>query len=143
MATLDKAWEIASEAHKNDKWGTIPYIRHLSMVLFETFSMVEGEDMDVFFTAILHDVIEDHPEYSTQIEKDFPKIYDSLITLARKEDETYSDFIQRIIDSGDRCALIVKLADMRVNLYNDPPDKLLSRYEQNITKLEKAVINCK
>src|SRR4051812_15431731 len=59
--------------------------------------------------GIGHDLGEDHPEYWNIIKKLFPKsIYDGLQLLARKEGETYFDFIMRIMNSGNKDAVAVK-----------------------------------
>lgn len=136
---LTKAVALAAEAHRDDLWGKEPYMTHLYLTLIEAMNLLKNDDMDVFCAAILHDVIEDHPEYAEKVKEGFPNIYESLLIDSRRDDETYDEFIQRIIGSGDRIAIIVKLCDMIVNLSNDPPGRLVERYERNIGYLFKEV----
>lgn len=137
--SLVKAVALASEAHKDDMWGEVPYMDHLYLTFIEAVNILDEDDIDVYCAAILHDVIEDHPEYAERVREEFPNIYESLVIDSRQEGEAYDEFIQRVIDSGDRVATIVKLCDMIVNLGNNPPARLVSRYQRNINYLYDAV----
>ena len=56
MATIEKALQIASQAHEGqkDKNG-LPYIMHPLRV----WNAVEGEGAEAQIVAVLHDVVED------------------------------------------------------------------------------------
>ena len=140
---LKSALEIAMDAHIEDSWGDHPYLTHLALTTYNTTRILaeaEIEDTDDFVNAAwLHDVIEDHPEYEDQIREEFPELINSLLLVSRDKKDTYAEFIDKIVGSGDKIAVVVKLADMTTNLSNNPPANLRKRYEKNIDKLKVAV----
>jgi (p)ppGpp synthase/HD superfamily hydrolase len=108
---LDKAILIASTAHQGqmDKAGE-PYILHPLRVMFTRRTETER------ICAVLHDVIED-----TNITLDYLKnegfsedILSALDALTRRENETYDEFIDRIL--RNKIACYVKLADLSDNM---------------------------
>lgn len=107
---INTALRIMFEAHKTqtDKNG-IPYV-------FHPFHIAEQmEDEDSTIVALLHDTIEDAgltPEYL--LEQGFSqKIVDSVVTLTKKDNENYFDYIRRV--ELDPLAKTVKLADLKHN----------------------------
>ena len=142
---LKSALEIAMDAHIEDSWGDHPYLTHLALTTYNTTRILaeaEIEDTDDFVNAAwLHDVIEDHPEYEDQIREEFPELINSLLLVSRDKKDTYAEFIDKIVGSGDKIAVVVKLADMTTNLSNNPPANLRKRYEKNIEQLKDAVQN--
>lgn len=137
---LKRAILLAAEAHSSDSWGVFPYLTHLALVAEEVRAM-RGNDYKLLVAAWLHDVVEDHPEYADKIKEEFPEVYPIVLMVSRREDESYSEFIARIIDSHDEDAIVIKTADMRVNGGNSPRESLRKRYENNIVKLEKVLLN--
>lgn len=114
-----RALEIATQAHFN-QWrrafkqsgiGKIPYISHpvaVATKFDDDFSRTVG---------VLHDVIEDAPEFSDTILKEFPEeVFNTVTLLSRIPKETYFDFIMRIKNSGDIVAINVKIVDITENL---------------------------
>lgn len=146
---ISAAIQLSSEAHRNDKWGDEPYMTHLALTaarIQELVNMAGSEsdlvDLDEAIAAAwLHDVIEDHPEYETTIVERFPDLVDSLRLVARDENDSYNEFIQKIVDERDPLALAVKISDMYVNMNNNPPKSLLNRYQKNFDKLMSAWVN--
>lgn len=148
MNLVNKAILLAADAHKDDQWGNQPYFVHLALaadnavqILREAGETSVYDQEDAVAAAWLHDVIEDHPEFEPRVREEFPQLVESLLLVARDRNDTYAEFIQKIIDSGDETALIVKIADMRSNMNNNPPANLRQRYEKNIVKLENALRN--
>jgi (p)ppGpp synthase/HD superfamily hydrolase len=135
---IDRAIKLAARAHADDKWGELPYMVHLALVANEVRT-IAPEWPILEAAAWLHDVIEDHPEYTDEVIRDFPEIFAIIRTVSRVEGETYDEFIQRVLDSYEDDAIMLKLADMRVNLGNGPKGNLRSRYEKHIKTLEKRV----
>lgn len=132
---------LANKAHEGDLWGEHPYATHLALTALE-IRAIEPQAPNAEAAAWLHDVIEDHPEYESRVRKDFPEIYEALIIVSRKDNETYDQFIQRVLDSENELAIKLKLADMTVNLSNNPAkSSLRKRYEKNIVKLQNRVLN--
>lgn len=126
---LDKAILIATTAHQGqvDKAGA-PYILHSLRVMFAC----RTEDEQI--CAILHDVIED-----TDVTLDdlrvagFKKeILDALNALTKRKNETYDDFIGRIIKNLLACH--VKLADLSDNM---DLSRILSPVEEDYQRVEK------
>ncbi|MCD7100716.1 hypothetical protein [Pseudoclavibacter sp. 13-3] len=85
-------------------------------------------------------MLEDHPEFRGRLEAEFPELIPSLEIDSRRPDETYDEFIDRVIASNDHVAITVKLADMTSNLTNNPPERLRERYERNIGGLRESAL---
>lgn len=117
MHNLEIAIKLALEAHQNqtDKAGH-PYILHPLRVMFAVVD--EGEIAQM--AAVLHDTIEDTYITLEDIFKAFPNsktgpIVASVVDhLTRREDETYHNYITRVLESP--LATIVKIADIKDNL---------------------------
>ena len=111
MATLERAILIAAEAHRGqkDKAGK-PYILHpLRMML-----LMESETEMI--VAALHDVVEDTYWTIDDLKKEgfSEQILNAVDCLTQKENETYEEFIERIMRNPT--ARNVKLADLEDNL---------------------------
>lgn len=139
MATLERAIQIATEAHAGqvDKGGA-PYILHPLRVML---AMSTDEERIV---AVLHDVLEDCPDFSMvrYWEEGFSsdEIY-ALDALTRRPGETYTEFIARV--ARNPIATRVKIADMRDNMdlsrIPNPTDKDRKRTDKYLRYL--AVLN--
>ena len=107
---LNQAIEVAMTAHKGqlDRYGA-PYILHPLRV------MNYGKTLDEKIVGILHDVIEDCPDYSLKYfqEKGYPEnILFALDCVTKKSpDEDYDKFVARTAKSP--LAIAVKLNDLR------------------------------
>lgn len=108
---LEKAIFIATNAHQGqtDKAGET-YILHPLRVMFSRKNEAER------ICAVLHDVIED-----TEITLDYLKnegfsqdVISALDALTRRNNETYDEFIDRVINN--KIASYVKLADLCDNM---------------------------
>lgn len=111
MATLQRAVEIATEAHKNqvDK-NNDPYILHVLRV------MIAGKSINEKIVGILHDLIEDTPWIFSDLEKEgFSKeVVEAIKCLTKKEDEDYKQFVSRV--KTNSLATKVKINDLIDNL---------------------------
>ena len=112
MSTLERAIEIAHEAHRgqSDKAGR-PYIEHPLRV------MAAGESIDEKIVGILHDVVEDsNLTIDDLIAEGFaPNIIEALRCITKQsESEPYDHFIARI--KGNPLATAVKLNDLTDNM---------------------------
>ena len=113
MSTLERAIEIAHEAHRGqrDKAGN-DYINHPLRV------MKMGLTVEQMIVGVLHDVVEDCPEWSfdrlTQ-EGFAPNIIEALRCVTkRSEHEPYDKFIARV--KTNPLAVAVKLNDLTDNM---------------------------
>ncbi len=110
---LHKAIKIAQIAHENqtDKYDA-PYIGHVMRV------MNYGKTLDEKMVGVLHDVVEDCPEYSIDdLRKEgFPENILFAIECITKTspEEDYEAFIKRTEQSP--LAIAVKLNDLRDNM---------------------------
>ena len=110
---LDKAIRIASVAFegKKDKGGS-PYILHCLHVMNE----VRHLGVNAMASAVLHDVLEDCPEWDfvrLLRELDNISVAQTVKTLTHDKGEDYMEYIKRV--SRDSIAKEIKLADLRHN----------------------------
>lgn len=130
---LDKAIVIATNAHQGqiDKAGQ-PYILHPLRVMFSRTSETER------ICAVLHDVIED-----TDITLDYLRnegfsedVLSALDALTRRNNESYDEFISRIVNNKIAC--YVKLADLCDNMNLSRIKNPSQKDNERIEKYRKA-----
>ena len=134
--------------HRGQTYGERPYYLHPIEVMFELMEFGETEigrgfvDDAWVIAAMLHDTVEDTPMTVEAIEQIFDKEVATIVDLLTKRDElTYRENIERIIETGNVGAILVKLADNRVNLRNSPRDSLIGRYTMSISMLTDELIS--
>lgn len=111
---LAKAICIASAVHVTDlDKGDKAYILHPIRVMMR----LRTEDPELMQIAILHDVIEDHPDVISFLDlqkKGFSeRVIKALNLLTHKPSDSYDEYIERIATNED--AIRVKLEDLRDN----------------------------
>ena len=95
--------------------------------------------------ALLHDVVEDgylslEDLTSYGISNQIVEIVD---IITRRSDETYNDYINRIVSSGNIDAAYVKLADLNTNIdrcIDEPKGNLMDRYIKAKEKIKLMLI---
>jgi (p)ppGpp synthase/HD superfamily hydrolase len=112
MSTLERAIQIAAEAHKNvhDK-ANAPYILHPLRV------MLRLKDPDQRIAAVLHDVVEDNRAWTLDrlLQEGFSQtIVSAVDALTKRDGEEYEEFVLRA--AAHPLAAPVKLADLEDNL---------------------------
>lgn len=113
MSTLERAIAIAHEAHRGqvDKAGN-DYINHPLRV------MAMGRTTQEMIVGVLHDVVEDCPEWSFErlTQEGFaPEIIEALRCVTKTaDDEPYDKFIARV--KRNPLAVAVKLNDLTDNM---------------------------
>jgi len=128
---LYKAIKIADKAHKGqtDKYDA-PYIGHVMRV------MNAGKTLDEKIVGVLHDVVEDCPEYSLEYlqEQGFPEhILFAIGCLSKTNpDILYDDFIKQTEQSP--LAVAVKINDLKDNMD-------LTRFTKPITEKDFKRLN--
>jgi (p)ppGpp synthase/HD superfamily hydrolase len=128
--TLDwtEAFVVEKFAGQFDK-SDVPMSEHMRRVAY----YVADQDEATQHAAWLHDIVEDTDVTVTElISLDYPtEVIDAVVLLTHdKKQMTYADYIDRICQSKNRRAIIVKLADQKDNL--DPMRWLrMNRYMQN------------
>lgn len=138
VATLERAIEIAARLHAGqaDKGGA-PYILHPLRVMFRVASA------EARAVAVLHDVIEDCGVTAADLRAEgfSAEIVESVVTLTRKDGESYDEFITRV--ARNPLAREVKIADLTENmdlsrLGREPNEKdrqRVAKYERSLAQL--------
>lgn len=107
-----QALALCTEVHMDDlDRNGMPYVLHPIRV------MEKQETMDRKIIALLHDAVEMHPEKISfsEIRLRFgPSIEHSVRALTRNTEESWDDYVDRIIQDED--AAIVKIADLEDNM---------------------------
>ena len=133
MSTLERAIEIATEAHRGqvDKAGN-DYIQHPLRV------MEAGKTTNEKIVGVLHDVVEDTDwSFERLAEEGFSsKVIEALKCVTKlSEEEPYNEFIERV--KVNPLAVAVKLNDLtdnmdirRLNELTDKDFKRLQKYHK-------------
>lgn len=83
-----------------------------SVRIYESVKTLWPDDVVAHVSALLHDLVEDTPITLEIVERHFGKaIAYTVDLLTKREDESYDDYLIRLIDSGDLSALRVKYCD--------------------------------
>jgi len=112
MNPIDKAIQIAAKAHEGvlDKDG-YPYILHpLTVGLM-------GKTDEEKIAGFLHDVVEDTEwTFDDLLDAGIPEVVvEALRLLTHDKDTPYEDYLDRIIESGNPIAIMVKYHDLQHN----------------------------
>lgn len=83
----------------------------------------EASTEDVVVVALLHDVLED-TDYELDREWFTPEQWEALYLVTHTPDLTYREYIERIANSGNRVAMMVKLADLSHNMSDERKENL-------------------
>lgn len=134
MPDLTTAIKIACQAHENqkDKSG-VPYILHPLRV------MQKFIDEETMMVAVLHDVVEDSPFDLDFLAKEgfTTRILGAVDALTRRENEAYTDFIDRV--SLNDLAVKVKIEDIKDNLDVTRLKHIVENDLQRIKKYHQAL----
>lgn len=155
--TVTATVAFIQEAHEGQKYGNMPYFFHPVEVAEEAEALAEyaaaayGTGVELINTArlvaLLHDVVEDTAYTEADLRERYEgAVVDAVMLLTLNEGKDYRDNIQRIVDSGNTVAMLVKLADNRVNRRGDKSSfsaekaqRLNDRYDMSIEMLTKAL----
>jgi len=112
---IDLAFQICEVAFKNkvDKGGN-PYINHVRGVYNRLKD--KGYRNEILVVGILHDLLEDCPEWTAEMLSIFfrPCIVESVLALTRQPKQTNAEYLNQLI--YDRWAVRVKQADLEDNM---------------------------
>ena len=131
---LDKAIRISAKAHEGqkDKAGQ-PYILHPLRVMFSRKNDTER------ICAVLHDIIEDTDISIEYLRKESfsQEVLTALDALTKRANESYDDFIGRVIENKIACH--VKLADLLDNIDLSRISNPIEEDYKRVEKYRKAV----
>jgi len=128
--------------------GGKPYILHCLTVMNKVSHLGEI----AMISAVLHDVIEDTHYTALMLnEAGFTKDEVEIVVLLSKLDgETYEDFIDRLIESGNKTAMKIKMADIehnsditRLKGVRDKDFERIKKYNKSYLRLKRALAELK
>lgn len=131
--------EFATKAHKGQKRKDgRDYITHpivvaaLAVDIFKEFYPDDDHRAQyselLYSVGLLHDILEDTTTtHKTLTDKYGVIVADYVLELSKIKGETYFDFIMRILH-GSTVALIVKLADLRHNMFDLSEGSMKDKY---------------
>lgn len=116
MTQLETAELIVKQSFrgKTDRAGR-PYIEHLERVKDWIVNDYPNRT-DLHCIALLHDLLEDCPEWNEKVLRYFfsDRIVDAVVALTRKPEQNYDDYINQLDGSYD--ARLVKIRDLKDNM---------------------------
>lgn len=128
------------------RWSGVPYITHPIAVARTAQRFVEQHGNIVIMLAYLHDVIEDcfdgdlDKGYDEVSEKFGKFIADKLLILTHAPRTSYTEYIQKIVETGDVYAIIVKICDLEHNLSDCYDDRVKNKGRIDKYELSKAYL---
>ncbi|MCP4123130.1 MAG: HD domain-containing protein [Bacteroidetes bacterium] len=133
MNKIEEARQIIEQAFEGilDK-ANKPYLGHLLRVHQTVLN--QGASEEVQCIALLHDLLEDCPEWTEEmlLKRFTPRVVAGVMAMTHPDEEDYLDYIERLKLNPD--AVVVKLADlkdnMNMNRIDMPKDKDLVRVEK-------------
>ena len=139
VALLEKAILAAARAHRGQVYrgyGQVPdepYILHPMRVM-------AAVPQEARVVAVLHDVLEDcGPEHLEGLELVEEEREALELVTHRKNEETYGEYLERLCGAGNRLALLVKRADLQVNMRPPYPAHRRPRYAAALELGEEAL----
>lgn len=123
--------ELAQRIHAGQLYGQQPYKYHLQHVAAYV-RLLESKDL-----AWLHDSLEDHPDCIDLIKQNTSdELLHHIQIITHSKDETYFEYINRLVASDVPEVIDVKIADLKSNLSENPEPSLRQRYTKALSILE-------
>ena len=122
MPSLKETEDLVREVFRGQvDDGGIPMADHMMRV----WQRVQHLDDDTQHIAWLHDIVEDTDVTITElISRGYStEVIDAVFLLTKPKQTPYADYIDHLVASGNRRAIVVKLAD---NADNNDPKRWLS-----------------
>lgn len=140
---IKETTDFIMSAHRGQWYGNQPYWTHpFDVAAFGQELFGEEFDEDSTLAALLHDVIEDTDHTrKTLSDIGYTDIVLDCVELVTKDSTlSYLENIQKIIDSGNRRAMMVKFADNYKNFTGDKSDWEPKRREKAQKKYMKSML---
>ena len=147
---LEAASRIAGIAHHNQfRRDGQPYIMHPTAVQAIT-KQFYPDNIEAQVLAVLHDVIEDGPQYSGRSRRELfrmvkdaipdnpeaqKRIMDALRTMthSKRTHPVYEDYLRLVF--SNELAAIVKISDLIHNLSHNPTNSQIIKYRDALSKV--------
>lgn len=126
-----KAISIAEEYYPKKKLQHALRVANYAVEIGSIDVRCENKSDELFVVGLLHDLVEDTKYTKEQLFEDFGyPIGDAVMIVTKREDEEYQDYIQRVLNSKNLIAFIVKKADMKDHMAQTETltDKLKEKY---------------
>lgn len=110
------------KAHSGQKYGNQPYWVHPLAVAEKGREIFGSKFTDTaYMAALLHDVVEDTPTTPTDLQKMgySAQVIDSVELVTKDKTLSYEDNINKIINSKNKIAMMIKFADNFMNYTGD------------------------
>jgi len=137
--TIEKCIRIATEAHEGqrDRDGNAVILHPL---IVGSMGKTDAEKC----VGFLHDVVEDtNWDFDDLEDEEVPaEIIDALKLLTHESGTDYYDYVQRIIDSGNKTAINVKLNDLTHNIARGKAygyENLVQKHEKAFEMIKKSL----
>lgn len=129
----ERALKFAKKYHKGQKRrGGKDYITHCIAVA----DVAEGEEFKVI--ALLHDILEDTKCTYNILANEFGFfIAEIILTLTKRNNEKYKNYLERI--SCTMITAIIKMADIKHNLNDNPTKKQKRKYKKALKFIPKCI----
>ena len=144
--TIATTLELIRELHEDQFDGQgDPYVLHPQRVAANLLQICPLASDDMVMAALLHDVVEDCKHKGVDIEFLRQKGYSDetleiveILTKPEGDQRPYPEVIEDIIATGNKRAMLVKIADNMDNLH---PERIMreDRYIASIKRLSAAV----
>ena len=135
-----KAWLLAIEKHKLQKYDSEKYIEHIKRVYYRVATLIPDSETKptMEIVAIIHDIVEDADYSFEEVEEVFGKeIRIAVEHITRdKSKETYFEYIERA--RKNIIAKNVKICDILENLQHCYLN--IGKHGSKISRYEKALI---
>lgn len=149
LPMLERAIAIASHLHHDQvrRNNQELYINHPLRVMNNIRRNIKNPNEILLVAAILHDVVEDTEYTIEEVTRDFNSDVAEIVSILSKPDEwdlSYMDYIQKIIDSNNTSAMIIKFFDAFDNsIWVDPNgfEKPMKRYIKVMNNLKPILID--
>ena len=126
-----KAISIAEKYYPKKKLQHALRVANYAVEIGSIDVRCENKSDELFVVGLLHDLVEDTEYTKEQLFEDFGyPIGDAVMIVTKGEDEEYQDYIQRVLNSKNLIAFIVKKADMKDHMAQTETltDKLKEKY---------------
>ena len=139
MITIEDALRIALEAHEGQKdLDGNPVILHPMTVA------IAGKNREEQIAGLLHDVVEDTTlTFDDLLARGVDEsIVDALRLLTHTKDNTYEEYVNRIVTSGNDIAIHVKYNDLCHNLKRGRAGghwELVAKHEKALSIIEPLI----
>lgn len=120
--TVKSTIKLIKKAHAGQKYGSSPYWTH-PLAVAEKGKELFGSrfTLSAYFAALLHDVVEDTNLTPADLQKMGynAQVIDTVELVTKNPSLDYEGNIRRIIQSGNKLAMMVKFADNFMNYTGD------------------------